>query len=238
MRVGILVLGCLLGACMTTTSASSRRNSPTAPYTNVYLKAPAGAIGQHYSARIGYRSNYIASPQYDLVGTLPPGVAFDRSTGVISGTPRQAGVWTVDVGVRDRNKGTHREPAGQTWFYFEHNVTIRVHARSVSGSSGYARNNNGGSFPQPVATARTGGARSIWEIHNQTLHSIRVSYRGAVSGSVTVGPGTLRTLHLTPGRYSVSASTTKPNVRPFSGSVNLNRGWKFRNRCYLQAASR
>ena len=58
------------------------------------------------------------SPQYQLKGKLPPGLYLNESTGLIEGTPTEAGFWRMQIGVRDATNGTHDQPQGLTYFYF------------------------------------------------------------------------------------------------------------------------
>ena len=87
-------------------SAVRSNPSPTAGKT-VYgpnLSRTKGMKNRHFSARITYSGTWIQTPDYDVRGTLPPGLRFSKATGEISGTPSQSGFWSVKVLIRDKNK--------------------------------------------------------------------------------------------------------------------------------------
>ena len=222
MRIGLLVIAVALMGCMTRPYRSSTRG----PSTHVTVRTPVGQVGHHYSTRITYRSNFIRKPQYGAWGTLPPGLSFDSSWGQIKGTPTKPGIWTVKVGVRDRVKGTHDQPAGQQFYYIE-NITIRV-------TDGSSTNHTRNYFPTPQRVSQHGGRQATWEIRNNTSHAVTVSYNGAHRGSLYIAAGSTRSTTLAPGTYSVSASSAKTTVRPYRGSVSFHGGWRYRNVFYIR----
>jgi hypothetical protein len=79
-----------------------------------------GAVGEHFESRVLYSIGWhpgggqigsipgksaINTPEYALFGatSLPPGLSFDRSTGVLAGVPTQPGSWRLTPAVRDRD---------------------------------------------------------------------------------------------------------------------------------------
>jgi hypothetical protein len=123
--------GCfVLAGCLATSSPAPRRR--TSYYTSVSLSRYEGARNRHFSTRIVYSSNFIKNPQYKLHSStrLPPGTSLNTSTGIISGTPTQSGIWNVRLGVRDRNKGTHDQPPGKTYYYFK-TFEIRIYDKYI-----------------------------------------------------------------------------------------------------------
>lgn len=101
---------------------SSRRTTTTTNpnyYCNINLSRTKGQIHKHFSSSITYSSNFVSDPEYYVWSTtpLPPGLSLNTSSGIISGTPSQAGFWSVKVGVRDRTRGTHGQPVGERWYY-------------------------------------------------------------------------------------------------------------------------
>jgi outer membrane autotransporter protein len=77
--------------------------SPTLVVTPATL--PAATAGTAYQQAIS-TSGGIAPYSYALTGTLPSGVAFDTTTGVVSGIPTQAGSFALTVTVTDSTTGT------------------------------------------------------------------------------------------------------------------------------------
>jgi hypothetical protein len=122
--------------------------SSSSPGDFVSLSETRGVRDRHFSARIDVTRNYVQDPVYCVVGTLPAGVAlvgaFDSgvvegrpmafsNTGLLEGTPRESGIYTLRLRVTDRHKGTHDDPTpfeghGSCRWYFE-DVTIRIYDR-------------------------------------------------------------------------------------------------------------
>jgi hypothetical protein len=91
-------------------------------------------------------------------------------------------------------------------------------------------------FPSPSKLYSTGGTQVIWEIENQTSYSIHLLYQGAQNGSLIIPALQTKTLFLAGGSYLVYGYTTSPGVLPYSGSVQLAGGWKYKNSFYIRGA--
>ena len=80
-------------------------NAPTlvvAPVTNI---VPLASAGSPYTATFEV-SGGIAPYRFGVSGALPAGVSLDAATGVLSGTPGEAGSFTFTVTVTDSTAGT------------------------------------------------------------------------------------------------------------------------------------
>ncbi len=125
----VLCAGMLLSGC-DALFAPPRRAAPSRAnyYTRISLSRTEGARNRHFSTRITYSSNFIKNPQYTVWSTtkLPPGLTLNKSSGIISGTPTQSGIWNIKVGVRDRDKGTPDQPPGKTRWYVK-TYEIRIY---------------------------------------------------------------------------------------------------------------
>jgi hypothetical protein len=106
-------------------SASDRRNLDTSEDKQgwkgyqvfVTLSLKKGQVGKRFKAQIAYRPtrnrpDYIKEPMF-IVKDLPPLLSFDSKTGIISGFPADPGEFSIRVGVRDKNRGTH---SGRNWY--------------------------------------------------------------------------------------------------------------------------
>lgn len=103
-------------------SASSNPKSTSAKKGAVKSKAevhelsfevkefPDGLIGRRYNFVLT-PTNAIAPTKINLVGKLPPGLAFNQRTGGIEGEPTQTGVWRITLNVTDakgKKRNIHR----------------------------------------------------------------------------------------------------------------------------------
>lgn len=106
--------------CFVNWNCAEQQYQPdNSPYCNIYLSRTKGMVNKHFASQITYSSNFVERPEYIINTPLPPGLYLDASNGIIQGTPTQAGFWQVEVRVRDRNKGTHGQPAGENWSYYK-----------------------------------------------------------------------------------------------------------------------
>jgi len=62
---------------------------------------PALRVGRRYSARIGVGGGLAPRTWAVVGGSLPPGIALGRHSGIVAGVPTRAGVWRVKVRVTD-----------------------------------------------------------------------------------------------------------------------------------------
>ncbi len=65
-------------------------------------------------------------------GPLPPGLALNRFTGEVSGTPTEAGFWTVRFNVRDKTHGIDSDPRpwsedALTYNWYYEDIELRIY---------------------------------------------------------------------------------------------------------------
>jgi hypothetical protein len=87
------------------------------------LTQTTGIINTAITSKVVLHQNWIQTPWFRYWGSLPPGLSFDQSTGVISGTPTQAGTWKIRFGVQDRQRGTHDHLNDTNTWYFQNFYT-------------------------------------------------------------------------------------------------------------------
>lgn len=91
-----------------------RETSPFIPFSIPSFSLPDGQVGVPYSASIPARGGIAIYDWTIETGSLPPGLALDRFTGAISGTPTSGGTFNFDVRVRDSEFGDLIAGAGIT----------------------------------------------------------------------------------------------------------------------------
>ncbi len=125
-NISIVLFAAICVAC----ADAPKRTTSNQPYCNVSLSRNKGMVNKHFSARIQWNSNFVKNPEYIVSGTLPPGLSLDSNTGIIDGTPTVAGFWQIQVRVRDRERGTHGQPAGEKWSYYD-NVELGIYDKLI-----------------------------------------------------------------------------------------------------------
>lgn len=132
--IALATAGVLLGGCEAPGTQGAPRSAE--PFTQMYFSPTVGRVGYHFETHFhvpqhdlpaGYVSgqcnNNHTSNSFE--GTLPPGVDY-RTTGasMFTGTPRQAGSWTIIVHIR----GPHCTTGHNTSIYPDRRIllTIRI----------------------------------------------------------------------------------------------------------------
>lgn len=235
----LLMLGCTNKKYLYNPGPSKKTYTPQKTYTpaktynknsycSLYLSPTSAVVGRYYSAKIGYTSNYVSSPQY-YAKDLPTGLTYNSLTGYITGYPKQTGTWKITIGVRDRYKGTHRQPRGQVWYYQKNNLPMTI-------TSTYTTKNT---FPTPQTVGRVSSSSAVWEIKNDTAYTLSISYSGPYRSTIAVSSRGSKTLYLNGGSYSVSGYLVgAPSIKPYSGSIAIKKGWKYRSNFYIRGGSK
>ena len=103
------------------------------------------------------------------------------------------------------------------------------------GNSNNGSSSSGGSFPAPKQYGRTGSQHSIWQIYNNTPHTLYISYRhGSTTKYVVIAPNKIKSVRLQGGYYHIFGSLSKSSVKPFRNYIYIKPGYKYRNRFYIK----
>ncbi len=74
---------------------------PLKPVTVRTKQAASGQVGRPYDLALAAVGGFPPYHWRPVGGNLPPGLALDEDSGRITGTPKEAGLWTVEVTVAD-----------------------------------------------------------------------------------------------------------------------------------------
>jgi hypothetical protein len=101
---------------------STQHTEPAGPQPDLWvreldLSPRRGEVGAPFEARLTWRDNYIREPELSVSG-LPPGLTFDPAGRKVTGTPTQAGFFTVNIAVRKKppTEKTHRPGPDERWW--------------------------------------------------------------------------------------------------------------------------
>ena len=157
------------------------------------------------AAGTAYSATFVASGgnpgySYQLTGTLPNGLSFSSSTGVLSGTPTQAGTFSFSVRATDSTTGTGAP------FFIVNNYTLAVSAPTVVVDPTTLPAASGGGPSAPPIPASGGNATERFSLVSGALPAgMTLSSAGALSGTPTVA-----------GTFNITVQATDGNG--FTGS--------------------
>ena len=132
MLVRVAVLLAALGgaaACVSTDNTTPTGPSPRGAGgkrgSDIELSPLRGEAGRPFSATLTWTDNYITDPELRCNGA-PEGLSFDPVKRTLSGTPKRAGFYTVQVAIRDRIKVTpaHKAKIEEGWWTAEFELEI------------------------------------------------------------------------------------------------------------------
>ncbi len=158
-------------------SSTANRNftvTVIAPPVITSTSLPNGVVGAPYSATLT-GSGGAAPYTWSIVsGQLPPGLTLDPNSGVISGSPKLAGAFTVRVDLTDANSTKA-----------EANLAITISAAlSITTASVLATGSAGAPYTQSFAA--TGGAPPyVWTLSGALPAGLTFSAGGSLGGTPT-----------------------------------------------------
>lgn len=213
MRFTRIVLLCSLVALVAVPAALAIR------FTDDSYNMPTGVVGQAYSKQFdGAGGCGPALPyQYTLIaGSLPPGLSLSFS-GLISGTPTQAGSWSFYVNLSDQN------PPSASWCRpaeAQRQFTITV----TGGAQPLAINQP--TLPTKATVVGTaysfqftaaGGGTQTWSVQSGSLPAgITLSSSGLLSGAPTTAGDFTFTVKVSDGSRSATQTYMLSVVNPLA----------------------
>jgi hypothetical protein len=107
----------LAGGCVSARGIEPEK-APDRWVRDIAISVDRGEVGKPFSSRVTYEHNFIGTAEYHVSG-LPPGLAFDEARQEISGTPRRAGFFAVEVAIRnkvDRTTALYKPRPEDRWW--------------------------------------------------------------------------------------------------------------------------
>ena len=171
--------------------------SSVAPSSFTSANPPDGTYGSSYSYT--FVANGIPAPIYSVVGTLPPGLSLDSTTGVLSGTPTLAGTYN-NIVVRATNSAGSFDSA-----------VFDIVINQASSSVGLGANVNPSVFGQSVTFTAT-----VSSVAGNPTGSVSFYDNGGLLGSASISSGTATysTSAMTVGSHTITAN--------YAGNTNFN----------------
>jgi hypothetical protein len=213
MRFTRMVLLCSLVALVAVPAALAIR------FTDDSYNMPTGVVGQPYTKQFnGAGGCGPALPyQYTLIsGSLPPGLSLSFS-GLISGTPTQAGSWSFYVNLSDQN------PPSASWCRpaeSQRQFTITV----TGGASAQPLTINQRALPAKATVVGTaysfqftaqGGGTQTWSVQSGSLPpGLTLGSSGLLSGTATTAGDFTFTVKVSDGSRSATQTYTLSVVNP------------------------
>ncbi|WP_260705973.1 beta strand repeat-containing protein [Edaphobacter flagellatus] len=167
-----------LTAAVTGTKSSSVVNITVNPAPTISGNAPAGTVGTPYSATLTASGGSGALKWGIAGGSLPAGLTFNTSTGVISGTPTAAGSATITLQVTDSSDVPLTVTSRQTIQINSGVVTLSIGGNPPAGTVGVA---------YTTTLQATGGTSPyVWSVISGNLPAgLSLSASGVISGTPT-----------------------------------------------------
>ena len=178
---------------------------------------PAASVGVPYSAAIGASGGVQPYTFSITAGSPPPGLTLNSSTGVLSGTPAQAGTSNFSVRVQDSNPVT----AATATATFEMTVVVPL----VITSTVLPADRVGIAYSQTL-TASGGTPPYTWSLSGTSVLPIGLSLspQGVISGTPTTAGTTNFTLQVTDSVSQATGGAFSITIEPLidsSGTLTL-----------------
>ncbi len=155
-----------------TTATRSFTLTVTAPPIITTTSLPNGTVGSPYSATLTASGGMQPYSWSIVSGQLPPGLLLDPSSGVISGSPRAAGAFTIRIDLTDANS---------TKVDIDLGITIAA-PLSITTASVLATGSAGRPYTQSF-TAAGGAPPYVWSISGSLPTGLTLSSSGSLTGT-------------------------------------------------------
>jgi hypothetical protein len=174
---------------------------------------PSGTVNTAYSTPVQSNNGGIAPIAWSVVvGSLPPGLSLNASTGVISGTPTTATGSPFNFTVRAADSGTPQQTTTQAL-----SISIATAPLSVA-TTGLPNGVVGQSYTGAMLQSAGGNPPVTWSISAGTLPSWATlnASTGAITGTPTAAGATMFTVKAT------DSSTPTPQTATKQLSIQVN----------------
>ena len=199
----------IVAHAINTTDLGNPNPQPPITLTITTPSLPSGVSGVAYSTPMqaigGIKPYFWSNPYYgEGQGHLPSGLTIDPSTGVISGTPTNAGTYTVQIRVGDSSP-----PEGH-FAYRRYTLTIAQNPMSITS---IPPPDGTQSVPYTASLTSSGGTAPVhWTVVSGSLpNGLALSDTGTISGTPTTLGGftfTVKAADSANPQHSVTATYT------------------------------
>ena len=207
---GTYLYGLTCGGMESATATVAVGNASSLLITTSSL--PAASVGEPYSTAIDASGGVQPYTFSIIAGSLPPGLTLNSSTGVISGTPIQAGTSTFSVGVQDSNPVT----AATATASFAMTVVVPLAITSTT----LPADRVGIAYSQAL-TASGGTPPYTWSLSGTSVlpAGLSLSPEGVISGTPTTAGTTNFTLQVTDSASQATGGAFSITIEPLIAST-------------------
>jgi hypothetical protein len=207
-----------LTGVVTGTKATTNTTIVVNPAPKITGSTPDATVGTPYSATFAVSGGTPAVKWLAPTGTLPAGLKFDTTTGILSGTPTAVGTSSFTVQAVDSSDVPYTVTSSNT---------LKVNASSSNTALQATGSTPDGTVNAPysaVLQATGGTAPYTWSISNGTLPAgLSISSAGVISGTPTAAGTSTFTARVTDSANATATLplTLKINAASSGGSLSI-----------------